>query len=611
MEKVVYIKNRQNVKMALKLNVAPERKKCAFLEHGLGARKEYPHMRVLEEYFAKNGYNVINIDATNSLNESGQTAEGITFLGHYHDLEDAIAWAKSQDFYKEPFALAGQSLGAAACLKYAGEFPEKVNFLICASCPFIDGNELIKNEPMMIGVEQNGFFDKLSKSTGKTLHLTRAINEDLKRQNLSKQIAKITAKTFVVQGLKDSKYIINCANRIFELLNCEKVFCPLNDVPHDLANTPENEKEFRRLLSLIFTRLNFSLCFDPISTKNIKSAIRIQKTLFPHEEGAQDLIDSLNGCPPPHQFMQKHWVATLDGKPIGLVGLYAYRDYPKEAWLGWFGVLPQHRRKGFGRQIFEFAKNEASLLGFETLRLYTDEEDNFLATKLYEKLGMQGEYYENKEDSYHTASRVLIYSISLTDKPCEKWNSKNLSLGGHEKWNSPLQAKPFTKNSTLAKEVRRIYESNFPENERTPFDELFAGKFKNASKVAYLIGGKVAGLTIYYKEDSLIYLIWLAVDKSQQGKGIGSQIIRTLHEQNTGCSIALNIENPYKTGCTDRDLREKRERFYTKNGFTRSGLVFDCFGEEWLPLCLGEVDLDKYMKIESLFYPDTSNIRKI
>lgn len=81
--------------MAIKLNVSPERKKCAFLEHGIGASKYYPHMRVLEEYFAHNGYNVINIEATNSLNESGQTNEGITFTGHYQDLEDVIEWVKT------------------------------------------------------------------------------------------------------------------------------------------------------------------------------------------------------------------------------------------------------------------------------------------------------------------------------------------------------------------------------------------------------------------------------------------------------------------------------------------------------------------------------------
>ena len=58
-----------------------------------------------------------------------------------------------------------------------------------------------------------------------------------------------------------------------------------------------------------------------------------------------------------------------------------------------------------------------------------------IETKLYEKLGMTSEYYENNEDKYYTASRVVIYSISLTGKPCEKWNSKNLSLGSHEEWN--------------------------------------------------------------------------------------------------------------------------------------------------------------------------------
>ena len=48
---------------------------------------------------------------------------------------------------------------------------------------------------------------------------------------------------------------------------------------------------------------------------------------------------------------------------------------------------------------------------------------------------MEKEFYENKEDSYYTKSKVLIYSTSLTNKTCPKWNNKNLSLGGHEKRN--------------------------------------------------------------------------------------------------------------------------------------------------------------------------------
>ena len=67
--------------------------KLVFLEHGLGARKEYPHMFVLEKFFVENGYNVVNLDACNSNNASDKSEEGITFSGHYHDLEDVIVWA--------------------------------------------------------------------------------------------------------------------------------------------------------------------------------------------------------------------------------------------------------------------------------------------------------------------------------------------------------------------------------------------------------------------------------------------------------------------------------------------------------------------------------------
>ncbi len=120
MEKIVEIKNRYGLKLSIKLNIDKDRENLVFLEHGLGARKEYPHMKVLEDVFSQHGYNVVNIDASNSLNASESSPEGVTFTSHYQDLEDVIEWAKSQKFYKQPFALAGQSLGAASCIYYAG-----------------------------------------------------------------------------------------------------------------------------------------------------------------------------------------------------------------------------------------------------------------------------------------------------------------------------------------------------------------------------------------------------------------------------------------------------------------------------------------------------------
>ena len=135
------------------------------------------------------------------------------------------------------------------------------------------------------------------------------------------------------------------------------------------------------------------LTYELISQNNLQEAIMVQKTIFSDENGSQDLIDSMNSAPPSHQFLQRHWLVRENNQPVGIVGLYAYKDYPEDAWLGWYGILEVFRGKGYGRKIFNFAKEQALLLNFKNLRLYTDEEDNFIATKLYEKLGMEKEFY--------------------------------------------------------------------------------------------------------------------------------------------------------------------------------------------------------------------------
>ncbi len=59
MVKEIFIKIRKGLKMSVRLNLDSNRNKLAFLEYGLGARNDYPHMLVLEEFFSKYGYNVV------------------------------------------------------------------------------------------------------------------------------------------------------------------------------------------------------------------------------------------------------------------------------------------------------------------------------------------------------------------------------------------------------------------------------------------------------------------------------------------------------------------------------------------------------------------------
>lgn len=177
------------------------------------------------------------------------------------------------------------------------------------------------------------------------------------------------------------------------------------------------------------------LYFEKISLQNVNTAISVQETIFPNESGKQDLLNEVNNDTAKHLNLMQHYIVKHKNCVIGIVGLYAYRIYPEDAWLGWFGILPKYRGNGFGEKTLMFAKTQALKLGFRNLRLYTDEIDNEIATKLYEKIGMEKEIYNNENDKCWHIGHILIYSIALKNKICNKWENKNLYLNLHEEIN--------------------------------------------------------------------------------------------------------------------------------------------------------------------------------
>lgn len=255
MIKKVFVKNRKGLNMAVRVNIDENNTKLVFLQHGLSSRKEYPHMLVLEECFSKFGYNVVNFDATNSINESESSSEGITVSGHCEDLEDVIAWAKTQDFYVEPFALAGQSLGAISVVRFAGKFANMVNFLVPISFPYYDKKDM-EESSFAQKILKQGYFDKVSKSTGKILHMTMEFVKDMENLDLKPQIKNITADTYVIIGSKDTEKHKRNSKALYKMLTCKKEFYLLEGIPHDLANTPEDKKVFTTILIDILGKRN-------------------------------------------------------------------------------------------------------------------------------------------------------------------------------------------------------------------------------------------------------------------------------------------------------------------------------------------------------------------
>ena len=81
---------------------------------------------------------------------------------------------------------------------------------------------------------------------------------------------------------------------------------------------------------------------------------------------------------------------TSYNKPIGIIGYYLPEVDKNAAWLGWFAIKPEFRRKGYGEKavihLIGYLKKRYPFL--EVLRAYTDI-TNIGALKFYKSMGFQ------------------------------------------------------------------------------------------------------------------------------------------------------------------------------------------------------------------------------
>lgn len=98
---------------------------------------------------------------------------------------------------------------------------------------------------------------------------------------------------------------------------------------------------------------------------------------------------------------------------VAITGLYNEKDKhdEDEVWLGWFGVIPECRGMGIGREVLEWSIKEARQLGYKKLRLWTTTyPDEANAQELYEKVGLK---IFHKEKYLNTEYEKLYREIVL------------------------------------------------------------------------------------------------------------------------------------------------------------------------------------------------------
>ncbi len=129
------------------------------------------------------------------------------------------------------------------------------------------------------------------------------------------------------------------------------------------------------------------------------------------------------------------YVAFHLDKPVGVTGIYCEQEDPSErCWLGWFGIVPNYRRKRVGSHLFNTTCKISRSKGFSSLYIYTEGSDD-KAISFYEsigcnKLGFGHEVFPNSGfDNFSTSDMILAFDlISLTEE--DNSNSRpSLPLG--------------------------------------------------------------------------------------------------------------------------------------------------------------------------------------
>ena len=144
----------------------------------------------------------------------------------------------------------------------------------------------------------------------------------------------------------------------------------------------------------------------PLSKKHLDEAIALSEAIFPYMEDQKiariNLVESLSQ----KSSGKKYWLAKdSDGRIIGLTGLYLDQSDKSIVWLGWFGVQPEHRRKGIGSLLLEYAIKESKTRGFKILKIYTStDESETAAHQLYESYGFVQSNSKQDPD-------IIIYSL--------------------------------------------------------------------------------------------------------------------------------------------------------------------------------------------------------
>lgn len=166
-----------------------------------------------------------------------------------------------------------------------------------------------------------------------------------------------------------------------------------------------------------------------------------------------------------------------------------------------------------------------------------------------------------------------------------------------------LTIEQVNKNHRDLVKVEALYEEAFPTHERLVMNTLL----KKAEKSYVDFGaiydaGIFIGFTCLVTHQNITYILYLAIAESARSKGYGSHILSMIKVHYPLNRILLNIETVTKDA-ENYEQRVTRKKFYQRNGYKNSGLVYRDRWTQYEVLLNGKkVEKKEFQQLIKKFY---------
>lgn len=130
-----------------------------------------------------------------------------------------------------------------------------------------------------------------------------------------------------------------------------------------------------------------------------------------------------------------------------------------------------------------------------------------------------------------------------------------------------IRFKKIRKTCNSYKEVKKLYHTAFPADERIPFWFLMTKSKKDYVQFYSVYEkDKWVGFVYFIYYQDILYIYYLAVSEKERGAGYGSKILKKIITKHQNKRIILFIE-PVDKRAKNYEERVNRKKFYEKNGF--------------------------------------------